>query len=190
MGYTDPNGVSNPTTGATITAAWGDIARDQIVWLAGDAASSNPKPICIVYSFLGSSQSIANSTLTALTGLNAEQVDTANMWALSPNPSRITIPVTGRYSFGAACVFAANATGVRELRVRLNGGGGAPANVARTTTPAASGADIAMNVSGFATLQAGDYLEPVVFQSSGGALNVLYELGLSQTFWCRWEGHA
>lgn len=187
MAYANPSATHNPTTGVAIPASWGDAVDDQIAWLAGDSGSSNPKPMVLVRSSSGS-QSIPNSVVTALNRFDNEQVDTASMWSFG-SPSRITIPVLGRYLFGASCTFASNATGMRELSIRLNGGGGSPAYIAAQGHSIVGANDQRVSVVGFAVLSPADYLEAVVWQSSGGALDVTTEYGRSQTFWCAWIGH-
>ena len=112
-------------------------------------------------------QSIPDSTPTALT-LGTEYWDTESMHSTSALTSRVTFPTTGVYLVGASVAWAANATGTRTLLIRGDGS----TNIAQVSTPVNSGS--------YATVQslcipmlatAGGYVEALVTQDSGGALN-------------------
>lgn len=87
---------------------------------------------------------------------------------------RLTIPASsgGRSAYDGiwvvACglIWTANATGYRELNLRLNG----TTYLARTNTAAISGSSIGQNVPWVGFLQGGDYVEAVAYQTSGGNL--------------------
>jgi len=115
---------------------------------------------------------VVTSTDTAV-GLDSESHDTAGLHDNSTNPSRITIPTNGNkgiWIFSANCFWAANATGTRVLKIRKNG----------TTLIAYT--QVAVNSGTYGTSQhlvtqvlapaVADYFEMVVFQDSGGNLNI------------------
>lgn len=111
--------------------------------------------------------SIADSTATILT-FNSERYDTLSIHSTSSNTGRLTIPFAGKWCIGAAVDWDANATGYRSSLVRKNGSTVLTAN----THPAASGADTNQPLNTEDLFAAGDYVEIVVAQNSGGALNV------------------
>ena len=183
-GYADPQGTHNPATGTSPPAAFGDLVRDDIVWLAGDSASGNGKPMCRVYN--SSSLSVATATFTALT-FNSERYDVGGCHSTSSNTSRLTAPSGGGgvYHITGHATFAANATGIREVRIRLNGATYIAA--VSDTTVSASG-DHSMVVSCDYKLTAADYVELVVYQSSGGLLNVTFSGNVTPEFSWHWLG--
>ena len=65
--------------------------------------------------------------------------------------------------------FAPNGTGIRFAQIRLNG----TTTIAAELVPAASGDPTVLAVSAVYALSAGDYVELLADQKSGGALNVL-----------------
>lgn len=184
MAYSDPQGTHNPATGTSPPAAWGDLVRDDVVWLAGDSGSGNGKPMCRVYYL--SNSSIATATFTAISFLS-ERYDVGGCHSTASNQSRLTVPTGGDgvYHIGGNATFAANATGIRELRIRLNGS--TYIAVQSDTTVSASG-DHSMNVSCEYKLVAADYVELVVYQTSGGLLNVNASTNYSPEFWWSWQG--
>jgi hypothetical protein len=136
---------------------------DVETWLMGGGSSA--KPICKLGHSLA--QSIANTTNTALTW-NTELYDPRGMHSTSSNPTRVTPPDAGVYDVEATVAFFGNATGSRELYFRVNGtdedpGVNVPAVNTDTRTLTASGT--------FFLNGSTDYIEVMVRQSSGGALN-------------------
>jgi hypothetical protein len=63
-------------------------------------------------------QSIPNSADTSIS-FSTETTDTNNMWVVG-SPTILTIPYAGLYVFGGHLSYAANATGRRETRLRVN----------------------------------------------------------------------
>lgn len=113
-------------------------------------------------------QSIPHNTATAL-AWNAESEDTHNAHDNLTNASRFTAPVAGLYLVTATVTWNGNSTGTRQIGVRVNG----------TTTYSGErigvdGASITFvqSISRMVRLAAGDYVEAVVVQTSGGALDV------------------
>lgn len=83
------------------------------------------------------------------------------------NPTRLTAPIAGLYMVSCWVDWASNTTGLRQVKIRANG----------TTTIAnehvdAGGTSPQQTVSVPVKLAAGEYVELIVAQTSGGALNV------------------
>jgi hypothetical protein len=125
---------------------------------------------CSVYA--SANQSINNATNTIL-NFNSEEFDTDGFHDTSSNTSRITIPSGkgGKYLVIGNVAWDSNGTGTRNIDFLLNG-----------IIDIYPGSLEANNAAGFTTqivfslirnYSAGDYIQLRVYQSSGGALNVL-----------------
>lgn len=182
MAYSDPNSTHTPSTGTSPPAAWGTVVRSDIVWLAGDPTSG--KPMCRVYN--SAALSIATATFTALT-FDSERYDVGGCHSTASNTGRLTAPSGGGgvYHITAHATFAANATGIRELRIRLNG---ATYIAALSDTAVSASGDHSMTVSCDYKLSATDYVEVVVYQSSGGLLNATFSGNVTPEFSWFWVG--
>lgn len=153
---------------------------------AADMNELSQVPRCRLFN--SAAISIPNVTLTALT-FNTEVFDAAapnNMHDTATNTSRITVPTGGAgwYAITGTVEFAANVTGYRELRVRLNG----VTNIAiqRTMPVTSAGVTHIMNIAVQYPLNVGDYVELAVAQTSGGALNVTTASDYSPSFQACW----
>jgi hypothetical protein len=173
------------TTGELATAAMlNQDVRDNVAWLA------NP-PACRVHN--GSTSQTHNTTATwqALT-FNAENYDTALLHDTSTNTSRITIPAGagGLYEFKGTVQFAANATGERIIGFRVNGSGGTgPGYTGGHLGPASASFVAILHYVDQIKLVAGDYVELVAYQTSGGSLAMAANSSESRpNFSARWVG--
>jgi hypothetical protein len=112
--------------------------------------------------------SVANTTETSISW-TAEAWDVGNLHDLATNPTRFTVPTggDGLYFVEGQVQFAANATGIRSVRIYVNG-----AIVARNDYPAGTTDGLSFQVTAVLALIAADYVEVKVYQSSGGALNM------------------
>ena len=72
--------------------------------------------------YLDDSQSITNDTLTAISWTAALWEVGADIWAVSPNPSRVTVTETGKYAVLGTFNWRSTTTGAREAYVRVNAG--------------------------------------------------------------------
>lgn len=180
MAYSDPQSTHNPATGGVPPASWGDAVRDGIVWLAGDAASGGPKPMTTAYN--SAAQSIATATATALT-MDSERYDVGGCHSTSSNTSRLTVPsgAGGVYAIGASVKWTNSSTsGFRQLALRLNGATTIAVIEGDGTTN-----ETALTISKDYKLSATDYVEAVVYQTSGGLLST----GSTGTeVWWHWVG--
>lgn len=115
-------------------------------------------------------QSIGTGSNTAISLNEADSFDTDGFHETVTNPTRVTIPASmgGIYLIVGSVAWAASATGNRILFPRLNGTtalNGTTVNGVATNT-------LSQTIVDVQNLSAADYIELVVFQSSGGNLNV------------------
>lgn len=114
-------------------------------------------------------QSIADATDTAL-NFNTERYDTDTIHDTVTNNTRLTSKTGGTYSIIAQVGFAANATGIRQVKIVLNGATSTP--LALDLRPSA-GATFQTRITAPTKypLAVNDYVECFVYQDSGGSLN-------------------
>jgi hypothetical protein len=114
-------------------------------------------------------QSIAHETYTTVSFDTVEN-DDWNCWDLTPNPTRLTAPITGRFLIHGAVVFAASNSGHRELRFKKNG----TEIYSITFQPVSNTVESHITVTTpTVALAKTDYIEMEVWQSSSGALDIL-----------------
>lgn len=184
MPVSDPQAIHTPATGLIPPASWGGSLRDNIVAVAGLASSGNAKPMCRAYRT--ADQSIATNTQTAVT-FDGERYDVAGMHSTVSNTSRLTVPSGwgGIYHLGASVRFEANATGQRWVALRVSG----TLRIAISgSTQAAAGLAESLSVACDWQLGEGDYVEMIVYQTSGGLLDVLALPAESAECWAHWIG--
>jgi hypothetical protein len=130
------------------------------------AAIASP-PACSAYN--SANISAPDNTGTVVT-LNSEYYDTDTMHSTTVNTSRITFTTAGIYVVTFVCLWNKNANGDRQAQIRKNG-----SDTLVTDSKHAGSADLFVGHS--CTVQdsfaAGDYVEGIVKQDSGGALNLL-----------------
>lgn len=132
---------------------------------------------CHVYH--NANQAATHNVALAL-AFNSERFDTDAFHDVSTNNSRLTIPTGkgGKYHLWADGRWASNATGARFLHFRKNGttligsSGGQPSS--------SSQCDI--NLSIVVALAAGDYVECLAYQASGGDLDMTYAADYTPNF--------
>jgi hypothetical protein len=137
----------------------------------GQASVTSPKIVASGATLSKTSnQSLTNNTVTAII-FDTEDSDTDNYHS-GVNPSRLTVPSTGRYLITFNITYDANATGNRFGCICVNGA--STQRYGASLIPNA-GAVNSSHISGSATipLTAGDYVEVFGFQTSGGALNAI-----------------
>jgi hypothetical protein len=155
--YVDPQTIHNPAAGGKPPATWGDQVRDDLEFLIAPP---------MVKAQRSATQSISNSSLTAVQFNAADAWDTDAFHDTTTNNSRITIPTGfgGRYQIQANVNWDSNTSGVREVLIRFNG----------TTTIAdvVVAGTCRQYVAAEYALSAGQYVEVVVWQDSGGARDI------------------
>ena len=97
------------------------------VWLISDGSDIfaighlAPRGVPAIQVGRSAVQSIPNTTETACSFTTEVGTDPWVLWAASPNPTRITLPLDGWYTFTGWVSFAANTTGIRGVKVRSQG---------------------------------------------------------------------
>ena len=114
-----------------------------------------------------SNQSITTATETAM-AQDSEMYDTGGYHDNSTNNSRLTAPVTGYYNITGHIRFAGNATGLRWIGIREGGA----TYIARQHAQEVEASAVSLSVSADYYLAAAEYVELIVYQSSGGNLDV------------------
>lgn len=133
--------------------------------------------------FHNANQSIANSSLTAL-AFNSERFDQENNAASTmhdtvTNNSRLTAKTAGVFLIIGHFTWAANATGTRVVQLRLNG---TTVIDEEREAPGNSTDNFNQRISTVYALAVNDYVEMMVLQASGGALNVNVNANYSPEF--------
>ena len=123
--------------------------------------------------FHNASQSTTSGVALAL-AFNSERFDQAGGVASTQhdtvtNNSRLTALYAGVYMINGLVEFAANATGLRRLDIRLNG---ATLIASEATLNIGAGANLQMEVTTLYSMAVNDYVELLCTQNSGGALNI------------------
>lgn len=113
--------------------------------------------------------SVPHATETVLT-FNTELFDVGGMHSTTTNTGRLTVPTggDGDYIIGSHVTFAANATGVRQLLIRLNG---ITSLVVQRQYAVGSGFADRLQCSTVVSLVAGDYIEVTAYQNTGANLD-------------------
>jgi hypothetical protein len=107
------------------------------------------------------------------------------MHSVASNTSRFTCVTAGWYEVSGQVPYTGNATGVRDIRLQLNGSTLVPGG--RLTQPAGAAVSFSIGLpSVMVELDVGDYLELQAFQTSGGALALLATNGLFAVMRARW----
>lgn len=145
--------------------------------LAGGGATSSAAK-----AYHSTTQSHTTSGTYIAVAFDSEEFDTDTYHNNVTDNPRLVVPSTARYLIGAAITFAPHATGERAIKFRKNGttdlrgSGGEPTSSGsvNTLTPMTTLVD----------LVAGDYVEVMAYQDSGGALNMgSATISQQNTFW-------
>jgi len=155
----------------TVTGDWtfeGAISFEDVV-TSNSTFTSSGQMRCKAY-LDTAAQSISNNTNTGI-NFNNEVYDVGSMHDNAVNNNRITIPANGAglYSFSAQVTFEASLTGRREVSIYKNGAVLATSRLINN----AGGFQAVLNVAVQDQSSANDYYEVIVFQDTGGALNVI-----------------
>jgi hypothetical protein len=111
---------------------------------------------------------LTSGASTALT-FDSERYDYDNIHSTVTNTGRLTATTAGIYHISGHARFDVNATNQRFILIRLNGS----TTIANQTAQALAGSlNTALTVSTIYELAAGDYVELLAYQNSGGNLDV------------------
>jgi len=125
-------------------------------------------PYCVLW-LDQKTQTIPDATNT-LINFDLEIVDVGNLHSTTVNNSRITVVVAGLYLFTVGLGWEEDAAGYREVYIQVNG-----TAIRRIRAhPFAASTAVWMEASVLWHMDATDYAEVVVYQNSGGAIDVLY----------------
>jgi hypothetical protein len=166
---------SAPEALGNVTFDWDDYGA----WLnVGDGsvarAITGGGAICIVKR--DATQTIGDSSATALSFTGAEIYDPGGWHSPASNADKVYAPKDGWYLLIAKAQFATNPTGKRAINVMVNGG---EQNV---TEISAVGGARKLSVSWKVYMTAGQYAQAAVWQNSGGNLDVDAGASLSVSF--------
>ena len=123
--------------------------------------------------YMSAAQSIPDATSTTLS-FDTVRSNVGAMWVVG-SPTVFTIPVAGRYAVGGWASWASNATGNRNLWIRLNAGGTFLARDLRAATTSLTDQTLSTEWD----FAAGDTVDIRGYQDSGGPLDATVE------FWIR-----
>jgi hypothetical protein len=152
-----------------------DPALTDWVPMSYGASIQTNVPACRVYRT--TVQLIPTSTNTII-GFDAERYDTDNIHDNVTNNTRLTCRTAGKYLITANLGFGTTAAGTRQLSIYLNGA----TYLGLVSQPSNTGVDGPyMHVSCVQDLIVGDYVEVLVYQTSGAGLNVLAASGQQYT---------
>lgn len=108
------------------------------------------------------------TAVNTLLTFDTERYDTDNIHDLVTNTGRLTCKTAGVYRVALHLDFVSNATGYRQVQLRLNG----TTVFAQDTRVAVNGANTSIALSTVFRLAINDYVEGLALQNSGVALNV------------------
>jgi hypothetical protein len=113
-------------------------------------------------------QAVSTASATPI-AFNTEDIDTDTMHDTVTNNTRITFKAAGDYVVMASAEFAPNATGQRQISIKLNN----TTYIALDNTPTVGAGDSTRIPCGcLYTFAVNDYVEALAYQDSGGNLNV------------------
>lgn len=174
MAYTTPR---TWVAGEIATAAnLNTHVRDNMSWCLTDA------PAASVYNNANLTHNSTGNWFTVTA--NSEYFDNASLHSTSSNTSRLTVPSGGggKYLMGSSISMAANATGIRSIRI-LSGG---VLLLTQVNQPGSSAVAFDVPIVTLAGLSAADYIETEAFQSSGGNLTITYSSAAHPNMWFTW----
>lgn len=123
----------------------------------------------------GGTQTVATGTDTAVT-MQTATVTTVNSdnysgWSSGTNPTRYTVQRAGRYWVYGQVAFAHATGGIWSAGLRVNGTGTVWRST-RVTPPSTSTQGMILPIEMYLRLNAGDYVELIAAQSSGGTVSL------------------
>lgn len=119
--------------------------------------------------------SITNNTPTVFVFNNTRWANGVTLTSTTKLPAT----VAGKYAIGAGIEWAGNASGSRYVQLRLNG----TTTIAMTEDDPSAASPLNQEVNTIYDLAVSDYIECIVYQNSGGALNVTAVSNYSPEFW-------
>lgn len=180
-----PQGADGPQGQMGNTGPQGGPGIQGIQGIQGISGASGEESVSAKACFT-SDQSIPDNANTVI-DWNSEQFDTDDIHDNITNNSRLTCKTAGRYIVQGQISWAASATGRKEIFIRLNG----VTDVAHYKERIDDGTDTSetswMQVHALLNLNVNDYVELLVFQNSGVAVNAVSDCNTS---WFGMTRHA
>jgi hypothetical protein len=163
--YTSPlSATLDKATGGTIDETMTDAIASNDLHCHGTAGYIGAR------AYSTAAQSVATATLSQV-NLGGESYDSDPNAAMHDNVTLnpyIVVRTAGVYLCHVYCQFASNATGYREVRLRLSSG----SYLSVDNRPAVNGSTTDITTSVVYLFAATDSVDVVVYQTSGGALDL------------------
>jgi hypothetical protein len=160
--------IKGPTGGQIPPGALPASSLIEVVWNGTNFLLSRLPPLAATVS-RAATQSIATATTTAIT-FDTEELDPLQAWVVG-TPTRLTIPAgVSRVALRLSVRWGLVGTGSRSAQIRLNGS----TIIGSDIRTASDGGGSHQSCLGEVAVTAADYLEAIVAQDSGSALNVTY----------------
>jgi hypothetical protein len=174
---------ASPTVGQTYTANGLTYTFNGVSWALASPGSPPPSFVgCVAYN--AGTQSISTGVETAVT-FNTELQDTGGVHSTTVNPSRFTVVVPGYYQAEFNATFSASGSGIRQLYFKINGGDFAGDGLV-VVAPLAAAHQFAVTLP-LRYLNAGDYVEAYVYQTSGSTLTLGHASNSQMSFMSFWK---
>lgn len=159
QGVQGPQGIRGAAGMQGVQGVQGVEGQQGIQGIAGASGTDSVS----AKAFFTPDQSIPDNSNTVI-AFNSEQFDTDNIHDDVVNNSRLTAQTAGRYIVQGQISWDTSDAGIRDIFIRQNG----VTDVAHATSQTTW-----MQVDALLDLQVGDYVELLVFQNSGAAVDVL-----------------
>lgn len=163
--------------GKILTAS---VQTSSIVDGAVTPAKLSAQPAARVYN--ATNQTLTTGILTTLL-FGSERFDSDGIHDTVTNSGRLTAVTSGLYAITGQANFATNATGSRSLGIRLNG----TTELAQDERPSSGATPTSTTLTTYYRLNAGDYVELLAQQNSGGNLDVTATGDSSPAFSLVWQ---
>lgn len=179
MARTVPVPVAEVPGNYITSALWTAQVTATMNFLMGSGTNGVPR----FKGYASSAQTLATGTTDIALTLDTEDYDSDNGHSTTTNTSRYTVQVPGTYVIMGTAALAVSATGNRKLGINVNG--------VNARGGVAQGPGFATNswcacVATTQALNAGDYIELVAWQTSGGNLATSATSGFGPTLMCQW----
>lgn len=180
MARTVPVPVTEVPGNFITSALWTAQVAATMNWTMGSGSNGPPR----FKGYATSAQTITSgSGSDTPISLDTEAYDSDNGHSTTTNTSRYVIQVAGTYLILATGAFDINATGNRKVGINVNG---ANALGGAFTGPSMSSNSWVASVGVYQALNVGDYVELVMWQTSGANLVTKFGGAFGPALMCHW----